>query len=1033
MRKILITILLCIGTVAMYAQYNGMDSVMIGSSNIKTLIYPRAANRVPGKKYAVMIHYNSDSTIGADLSLMFKTGFPRQVANGKVQGTIADSIIHVCPQAYTAGALKTPDMFNQVMDYIAASLPWDSTKWTNGMYKYICLTGIAQGANDAWDAIAWYGTGNGELKYTLKISHAVFSSLPNIYPASQAFDNYMGTTTKFFHEQNTNSCCTYGPAQSISTTLSGQGGGTISTFTLMSFAGNGYNNLVWDSVFSPVAIDTIKNIYRWLLQMPGAPTGPVSQKIKVYESSVYDLSGRINHKDRPFNYFDGFETVDPANGDNTFNAQWLYDEKGKLRLIKGDTTSAIPGSGRDQAYFNGDPSYTPAFAGYYFPGKRGRCIVIDLNNDPYIKDALRTQGKKWKITDIYGYENNFEPNDTLYFYNFDKVIEETDVRKIPYMISRPDSTMTPFAYLVTTGGTASTPAWRFVDGLADSMRYIMIRNTLQQRSGYISTAYHNELVFYGIPPYTKDTAKAWGSYTGPLPKQTTIYDKLGVNTGVQIDTNTIGFLKNIRQYVNVDWYDTDTAAATKYKQLFNADYFPGYLLWNQYWRNKHLNHWLAVFGASKRAGKEAGFSVRNNIDTVFSEPGDWLHYKSHGRLFYQLAYKWGNNQSLNGSKYRWFNDTTISGYSQNWHNYLELGNEDDTYEPPAVSAAKLIMAVNGNMNRLGDTLGIRNADPGTKIIYAGQTYPDTSRIRTVMLLAYAMMKDTTTRLFDVFSYHDYSRSLDTASNVVGPTYEEQIGNGGMVPERNHWFQECDQIAKYIYRITRDTTIQTWNTEYGWDNNPFRSTTTADLAATFTTTGVPMIAGYDSVQSKAIAMMRIDLIMCATALMGCTEFNAHNGNLDQTNNVPVNFYTTGYGGGTYALSTKFPNYYSKRWMVQRMGNYYIDQVMSKDSTGLWVMKWRNKNATDSVMYSIWKGTETGATTPATFSVTPVISNSYQKEVYNFSTQASTITTVSATGLTVNITAGEMPIFLFAKEAGQSADPIINFRRGRFRIQ
>lgn len=753
------------------------------------------------------------------------------------------------------------------------------------------------------------------------------------------------------------------------------------------------------------------------------------QKIKVYESSLYDFSGRINHKDRPFNYFDGFETIDPKNGDVTFNAQLIPNEIGKWMMIKGDTTTPTPFSGRDNSYFYGSPSYTPAFAGYYFPGKRGRCIMVDLSNDQNVKHALVTHGKKWNITNIYGLEHNFEAGDTLYFYNFDKAIEEPDLRKRAYMISRPDSCLTPMGYLVTVGGTGTTMAWRNI-AVSDSCRYLLIRNTLQQRSGYTSTAEFTELVLYGTPRGS-DTAKPWGAYTGPLPAQKSIYDKIGVNTGVQITTNAMGWMKNVRQYMNVDWMDDDTASSTKYKQLFNAEKFPGYLSWNVFWRDSSKNHWIAPFGASARAGKEAGFSTRNNIDTVFSEPGDWAHYKSHGRLFYQIAYKFGNNQTLNGSKYRWYNDGTISGYHQNWHPYIELGNEDDTYETPSVSAAKLVMAVNGANSALGDTLGIRNADPGMKIIYAGQTYPDTFRIRTVMFMAYVMTNDTTTKLFDVFSYHDYSRSIDTLYSLLGPTYEEQIGNGGMIPERNKWLTKASSMAKFMYRITGgDTTYETWNTEYGFDNNPFRSTTTTDLANTFTTTGVPRFTGYDSVQGKAIVMLRSDLILSASYLMGATEFNAHNGSLDQTNNVKVNFYTCGWGGGTYDLSTRFANYYSKRWMVTRLGKYYIDQVIKSDSTGAWIMKWRKQGQPDSVMYSIWKGTETGdSLTSQVVTIGNIKNSTVNKEVYNFSTQASDVTMQMASG-TFTLTAREMPTFLFVQE---DSNPTIKLKRGRFRIQ
>lgn len=1039
MTKYIILSILFLLTHISYAQYNGMDSVNIGTSNIRTLIYPRAVDRVPGKKYAVIIHYNSDSTVGANLSLMFKTGFPRQVALGKVQGTIADSIIHVCPQSPSLTGMKTPAMFNQVVDYVLATLPFDSTyvPGTTNMFKYLCIGGMWQGATDALDNLGWYLTGYGALKYTGRIYHAYFVSITNVFPAQQYFDNMRGTNSKFFHETNVQTCCQAWPAQNVSTKLAGQGYNTVSTFKSLNFIAvspstyNGHDNYTADSAYSTKSLDSANNIYLWVLGRTLLPPS-TSVKLKVYESSLYDLSARLMHKDRPFNYFDGNPSVDPKNGGNTFSPLLIADEIGKVRMIRGDTTDAVPNSGRDASYYYGSPSYNLAFANYYFPGKRGRCIIVDLCNEPSLRQALITHGKKFKLTDIYGFERNFEANDSLFFYNFDKVIEEPDIRKIPYMISRPDSCLTPFAILVTQGGTTSSGAWDQVS-VNDSMRYIMIRNTLQQRSGYTSTAYYKELVFYGSS--MGDSAKLPQAYNGPLPKQRTLYEKAGVNTGVQIDTNVMNIVGNVRQYVNVDWYDDDTTASTKYKQFFNAEKFTGYKAWNQYWTPHNLNHWIAPFGASKRTVKEwGGVNTRNNIDSIYVEPGDWMHYISHGRLFYQLAYKWGWNTSLNGSKYRFYNDAVLTGYAQKWHPYLEFGNEDDTYEPPSVSAAKLIMAVNGNKSYFGDTLGVVNADPYTKLMPAGQTFPDTFRIRTVMLLAYIMMKDTTPRLMDVFSYHSYSRIIDTISNVLGPTYEEQVGNKGLLPELNDWYNKSDRIAKYIWKITGDTSIKSWNTEYGWDNFSTAPTSVSQLSAQWTTTGTPNISGYDSVQSKAISMMRIELMMGGSSLDGFTEFNAHNGSLDQTNNVYVNFYTCGWGGGNYSLTTKFPNYYSKKWMYARAGNYYIDQVIRMDTANAWVMKWRKKGQYDSVMYTIWKGSQNGSTVSSVpINIGTIQNNTVNQEVYNFSTLTSDITTLSGNS-TINITAAEMPKFLFVKEINAPYQPpvIINVNVSRFKI-
>ena len=169
-------------------------------------------------------------------------------------------------------------------------------------------------------------------------------------------------------------------------------------------------------------------------------------------------------------------------------------------------------------------------------------------------------------------------------------------------------------------------------------------------------------------------------------------------------------------------------------------------------------------------------------------------------------------------------------------------------------------------------------------------------------------------------------------------------------------------------------------------------------------------------------MRMDLIMGASQLDGFTEYNAHNGSLDKTNNVSINFYTTGWGGGNYGLSTKFPNYYAKKWMYARMGNYAVDSVISSGEAGLWLIKWRKQNDRDSVMYSVWKGSDDGSKLYHR-DLRIQLSQKATKEIYNFSTQTADVTSVSQRELD-SFTVTEMPVFIFTKKSSETLLGITN---------
>jgi len=241
----------------MAANYYGMTPVQFGNNVQGLLLLPKDYDKA--KKYPCIFHYCGNGEVGTNLSLLLNTGFGRQVALGKVAGTIAEQVINVIVQSKQSGTASQPNDSNPPIDYMLANYSVDQSKDENGKYNSLLFAGLSQGASDVW-TIASYDpavTAYGTSKYAGKIKHVWPASIPALFPSHGAYNRMTKTNVHFTHGTNDmQGCCAYWPVPDMVKALQNIGA-TASLFTVQ---GGGHDNGTWDIHWNPLAPDD-RNMY----------------------------------------------------------------------------------------------------------------------------------------------------------------------------------------------------------------------------------------------------------------------------------------------------------------------------------------------------------------------------------------------------------------------------------------------------------------------------------------------------------------------------------------------------------------------------------------------------------------------------------------------------------------------------------------------------------------------------------------------------------------------------------------------------
>ena len=226
---------------------------------------------------------------------------------------------------------------------------------------------------------------------------------------------------------------------------------------------------------------------------------------------------------------------------------------------------------------------------------------------------------------------------------------------------------------------------------------------------------------------------------------------------------------------------------------------------------------------------------RNNENTPVrfgKDPADPASYTEMARAAFQFAARYGRNKDFStlppntvkvDATPRWTNDV-VNGVRTGlgWITWMECGNEPDkwwkgrkSYQSGREYAANLSAYYDGNKNKLGIGVGVKNADPTMKVVMAGVANATSDYLKGIIdwCLEFRGRKaDGTPDLpFDVINYHYYNGDYATGRKPDGAANET-----GVAPE----LSSADQIAKDFLNAAHlfagDRPV--WVTETGYDLN-----------------------------------------------------------------------------------------------------------------------------------------------------------------------------------------------------------------------
>jgi hypothetical protein len=710
--------------------------------------------------------------------------------------------------------------------------------------------------------------------------------------------------------------------------------------------------------------------HRLLSNMPLKP---------VYYYDLNGYAGPQGDKFKPWMAFDAHGYVDPKNGVTTFPAGH-----------RGDSTQFIPEK-MNSAY---EPIGWMNVGGndsIYYPGRRGNRIVFDMTGARDRNDITN----RVTLTDIYGYRFSWDAGDTLFFYNLDAMLGVAVEERWKFL-ARPDSAMTPFAYLIGTN-TGGTGQWQSTSASV-TVRYIMVVAHFKNRGNYTTIPDFRELCLYGDYTYTPaNLDRRPDTYTGPIHYTTnTMGQFAGTNLGNGYDTLQLGNEGLVRVYGSTSYWDNNAVGTSLASTTYTFDYFPdiGPVQYPYFVRTNKMMWW-----SIKGARSSLGLHTNQNTDVKMGDPENPFNYYFSGQLYYNYAAKWGR-VAVPADSTKWTGD---SGYpnGQNKIHWVENGNEPLYSYSQLSYVAQSLGDYDGYESRFGHRFGVKNADSTFGLIMAGLTDLDTATIDNMSWYCHVLRTDQRF-IWDAINFHHYPRTKVNQYNYA-PGSDEQVGVSGASPESDGgigikaWYQA---VTRACIKSSDNTHIKILCTEYGYSNYGHPATTANQAAFPWDMGNCPSRGIYDSTQVKAYLQGRSEIIMPFTGFYGYNEYFFHNA--DGSTNISFMLFQSDGRVTLRNISSPFNAqvYYASWYYLagqrRALWNYYPEKVLfANDTTHAWIVKWRNIYYPDSTCICYWNPTQTGAVISSASIPLGNVIGSVKKKTPSFVHEYCDSSTVSAT--------------------------------------
>ncbi|MFD0673432.1 fibronectin type III domain-containing protein [Cohnella sp. GCM10027633] len=400
----------------------------------------------------------------------------------------------------------------------------------------------------------------------------------------------------------------------------------------------------------------------------------------------------------------------------------------------------------------------------YYPGS----VVIDLGTD-------------YALTDIYLYDTSGSANVTV-------------------------STGTPFSWTQQfVDNMSGFNVWK-AHPVTTTTRYVQI--TLPNANVTL-----NGIALYGTALGTPATPPS------PTPHAKPTMDQLiGINAFIDDPFDKMQVAGFVREYHNWNWDEGDLwnfgTIQTGYSNYpnnqnkFNPSYAGGGWNFDAYYSGLKA---LGITVSPAIQGSVGWLSTNQNYKPISAGESALApaSYAEHADHMFQYAARYGstavadNKLKLAAGQPRSTGLDTLK-YFENWNEQDKWWRDREGYFNPYEYAAMSSADFDGHQGAMGNTVGVRNADPNAKLVMGGLADPKLEYVRALKF--WSDFNRGGSFPWDVINIHHYS------NNGTNQT----TGNAGISPEADDLKGKLQKFVDYRDRYLPGKEV--WITEFGYDTN-----------------------------------------------------------------------------------------------------------------------------------------------------------------------------------------------------------------------
>lgn len=422
-------------------------------------------------------------------------------------------------------------------------------------------------------------------------------------------------------------------------------------------------------------------------------------------------------------------------------------------------------------------------------------------------------------------------------------------------------------------------------------------------------------------------------------KRTPMDELIGMNAFIDDPIGRIEAVGFVREYHSWVWDEGNHQKDYEGYPNNQLAWNPGAVEWNfdRFYRNLHQ---LNIMVSPVLQGN-VPWLLPPNYYELMSKPiaenedaSDPTSYIEHANYLYQFAARYGSNRLKSSLLKLRADQERLTGlgyvrYLENWNEYDAWWKDRKVYFEPAEYAAMASADYDAHRGKLGETVGVKNADPRMKMVMSGTTTAELKHIEA--LKEWADKNRAGDLPFDVINVHHYS------NDKGGQFHENSIG---VSPEADRLKERMLYLVAYRNRFFPDKEV--WITEFGYDthpNSPQRA---------------PKIAHFSQEEVQAQWLVRSYLAIAAAGIDRAAMYMLR----DVNENSALQFQTSGLvSSKDTGYKAKASWYYVYTLKNRLKGMIFDGEIESGDGR---VMIYRFQHQTDASKtgYVLWCPTANG---------------------------------------------------------------------------